>query len=211
MDYVPLDVEVRDSPGNSNQIRQSGYIPGIVYGQGIDPTPVQIKGTVLGENMRHHGPNTVYSINLNNQSMNAVVRDLQVDPVKKQYLHVDLQRISMDQIREARVPVRLAGKGRAESRGGVINQQLDYITVKGLPADIPEYIEINVSDMKIGDRLNISDLMIPNKLVVGNNPWEMVVSLNPAQPVMTDLNTKDETPPNAVPIIGNDEREINAT
>src|SRR5690554_3919579 len=111
MEYVPLDLEVRDTiGGNLNKTRHSGYIPGIIYGTGMEPTPVQIKESVFSSNIRHHGLNTVYDVNLNQQNMQAVVRDLQVDPLKKEYLHVDLQRVSMDQKLEAKVPVRIVGK-----------------------------------------------------------------------------------------------------
>lgn len=211
MEFVPLDVEARNSFGKLHKTRCSGYIPGIVYGEGMEPTPVQIKETVFSDNMRHHGMNTIYDVHLNDQNMQAVIRDLQVDHLKNTYMHVDLQRVSMDHKREAHVPIRITGRKRAESHEGVINQQLDHIEVRGLPADIPEYIEINVSDMKVGEHFSVGDLMIPDSLLVENNPGEVVITLSPARPVMEDLNTKDDTPANAIPIIGNDERETKAT
>lgn len=211
MEFIPLELEARDTLGKLNKTRNSGYIPGIVYGQGMDPTPVQIKESVFSENIRHHGINTIYHVHLKDQDIQAVIRDMQVDHLKNTYLHVDLQRVAMDQKREARVPIRLVGRTRAESRDGVINQQMDFIEVRGLPADIPEYIEINVADMKIGDHFTVGDLLIPENLIVENDPKEMVVSLSPARSVVEDLNTKDNTPANAVPIIGNDERETKAT
>jgi|LSQX01.2.fsa_nt_gb large subunit ribosomal protein L25 len=210
MDYIPLDLETRDVSGNLHQTRDSGYIPGIVYGQGMDPTPIQIKQTVFRDNVRHHGLNTVYSVNLNHQDMQAVIRDVQVDPLKKEYLHVDLQRITMDQEREAQVPIRIVGRKKAE-RDGVMNQQMEYIKVRGLPSEIPEYIEINVSDMQIGERFTVGDLMIPDNLLLENNPKEVILSLSSIHPITEDLNTQDDTPANAVPITGNDERETNAT
>lgn len=211
MEFVPLDVESRDEFGKLNKTRSSGYIPGIVYGEGMEPAAVQIKESVFCDNMRHNGLNTIYDVHLNDQNMQAVVRDLQVDRLKNKYLHVDLQRVSMDHEREASVPIRIVGRARAESRDGVINHQLDHIKVRGLPADIPKYIEINVSDMKVGEHLTVGDLMAPDNLKVENNPGEVVISVTPARPVLEDLNTKDDTPANAVPIIGDDERETKAT
>jgi len=211
MEFVPLDVEARNSIGKLHKTRNSGYIPGIVYGEGMEPAPVQIKESVFCDNMRHHGINTIYDVHLNDQNMQAVIRDLQVDRLKNSYLHVDLQRVSMDHEREAHVPIRIVGRSRAESREGVVNQQLNHIEVRGLPADIPEYIEINVSDMKVGEHLTVGDLMVPGSLMVENNPMEVVISMSPARPVIEDLNPKDNTPANAVPIIGNDERETKAT
>ncbi|MBP7176639.1 MAG: 50S ribosomal protein L25 [Thermoclostridium sp.] len=211
MEFVTLDLEARNSFGKLNRIRNSGYIPGIVYGEGMEPSPVQIKESVFCDNMRHHGINTIYDVHLNDQSMQAVIRDLQVDPLKNTYMHVDLQRVSMDHHRQAHVPIRIVGKSGQQLREGVINQQLDHIDVKGFPADIPEYIELNVSDMKLGEHITVSDLLVPENLLVENDPGEVVISFSPARSVIEDLNTKDETPANAVPIIGNDERETNAT
>lgn len=211
MELVPLDLETRNTFGKLHQTRNSGYIPGIVYGEGMEPAPIQIKESVFRDTMRHHGVNTVYDVHLKDQNMQAVIRDLQVDHMKNTYLHVDLQRVSMDHRREAHVPIRIVGRSSAESREGIINQRLDHIDVKGLPADIPEYIEINVSDMKVGDHFSVDDLLIPDNLMVVNSPGEMVVALSPARSVAEDLNTKDDTPANAVPIIGDDERETKAT
>lgn len=213
MEYVPMNLEPRDTIGSGkvNRARHEGYIPGVIYGMGMEATPVQIKGSVLSDNIRHHGQNTIYNIELNHQTMQAVIRDLQVDRLKHEYVHVDLQRISLDQKREAQVPIRITGKSMAKTRGGVFNIQMENIIVEGLPADIPEYIEINVSDMQIGDHFTVGDLDFPDNLVMKNSPKELIVSLSPARSVEEDLNTKDDTPANAVPIIGNDERETNAT
>jgi large subunit ribosomal protein L25 len=211
MEFVPLDLEARNTFGKLHKTRNSGFIPGIVYGEGMEPTPVQIKESVFCDNLRHHGINTIYDVHLNDRNMQAVIRDLQVDHLKNTYIHVDLQRISMDHKREAHVPIRIVGRVRAESREGVINQQLEHIEVRGLPADIPEYIEINISDMKVGDHFTVGDLLIPDNLTVVNSPREMVIALSPSHSVAEDLNPKDDTPANAVPIIGNDERETKAT
>lgn len=211
MEFVPLELEARNDFGKLHKIRSNGYIPGIVYGEGMEPAPVQIKESVFCDNMRHHGINTIYDVQVNDQNMQAVIRDLQVDRLKNSYMHVDLQRVSMDHQREAHVPIRIVGRTRAESREGVINQQLDHIEVRGLPADIPEYIEINVSDMKVGEHITVGDLMVPVNLLVENNPKEVVISVSSARQILEDLNPKDDTPPNAVPIIGNDERETKAT
>lgn len=213
MNNFPLEIEKRQSTGSgkTNRIRHSGYIPGILYGKGMEPTPIQIRESILSENIRHHGHNTVFSVNLGESDMQAVIRDIQFDPVNKEYLHVDLQRIFMDQTREAEVPIRIVGKSKAASRGAVYNLQIDHITVEGLPANIPEYIEINVSDMKVGDHFTVADLLLPDNLVVKNSKNEIIVSLTPPRTVAEDLNPKDETPADAVPIIGNDERETKAT
>jgi large subunit ribosomal protein L25 len=212
MEYIPLDLEIRNTVGgNLNRARHSGYIPGIVYGNGMDPTPVQIKGSVFARNLRQHGINTVYNVNLNDQNVQAVIRDLQVDPLKKEYLHVDLQQVSMNQEREAKVPIRIVGKSKPETRGGVFNQQMEHVTIRALPADIPAYIEINVSDMKTGDLFKVRDLHAPDNLKVMENPDDLIVSLSPVRNVTDDLNKNDKTPANAVPITGNDERETKAT
>lgn len=211
MEFVPLELETRNTLGKLNKTRNNGYIPGILYGKDMEPVPVQIKESIFSENLRHHGINTIYQVHLKDQDMPAVIRDIQVDRLKNTCLHVDLQRISMDQEREARVPIRLVGKSRAESRDGVLSQQMEFIEVRGLPTEIPEYLEINVADMKVGDHLMVKDLLIPENLTVVNDPRELVVSLSPARPVLEDLNAKDNTPANGVPIIGNDERETKAT
>lgn len=213
MNNISMDVQVRNTVGNgsANRLRNSGYIPGVVYGKDMEATPIQIESSVLSQYLRHYGKNTIYNITLNNENIQTVIQDIQVDPLKNEYVHVDLHRVSLNEAREAQVPIKIVGKSRQERSGSVFSQQLNHITVKGLPQDIPEYIQVNVSDMKIGDSLKIGDLLIPGNLEVINNPNEVVISLTPAKSVTDDLNPKDDTPADAVPVIGDDEREANAT
>ncbi|AGC67943.1 50S ribosomal protein L25 [Thermoclostridium stercorarium subsp. stercorarium DSM 8532] len=213
MNNINLNVQVRNTIGNgsANRLRNSGYIPGIVYGKDMEPTPIQIKNTDLFHTLKNYGQSTVYSITLNEQNIPAVIQDIQVDPIKREFLHVDLHRVSLDEEREAEVPVKIVGKSKHERNGAVFNQQLSHITVKGLPQDIPEYIQVNISDMEIGECLKIGDLVLPDNLEIINDSNEIIGSLTPSKPITEDLNLKDDTPANAVPIIGNDERETNAT
>ena len=213
MDYISMDVQLRDTVGNGsvNRLRNNGYIPGIVYGKDMEPTPIQIKNSVLYHTLKNYGQNTVYNITLNNQSIPTVIQDIQLDPLKREYLHVDLHRVSLDEEREAEVPIRVTGKSMVERSGAVLSHQLDHITVKGLPQDIPEYIQVNVSDMKPGECLKVSDLIVPDNLTVLNSPNEVILSLTVPKSITEDLNLTDDTPADAVPIVGNDERETNAT
>ena len=213
MNNISMDVQLRNTVGNgsANRLRNSGYVPGVVYGKDMEATPIQIESSVLFHNLRNYGQNTVYNINLNNEYIPAVIQDIQVDPLNRQYLHVDLHRVSLNEEREAQVPVKIKGKSKHERSGAVFSHQLDHITVKGLPQDIPEYIQVNVSDMKVGDCLKVGDLIIPDNLEVINSPDEVIVSLTPSKPITDDLNVKDDTPADAVPIIGNDERETRDT
>ena len=213
MNNASMDVQVRNTVGNgsANRLRNDGYIPGIVYGKGMEPTPVQVRNSVLYHSLKNYGQNTVYNITINNENIPAVIQDIQLDPFRREYLHVDFHRISLDEELEAEVPVKIAGKFMVERSVAVINHQLDSITVKGLPQDIPEYIQVNVSDLKPGECIKVCDLFVPENLTVLNNPNEVIVSLTVPKPVLEDLNLQDNTPADAVPIIGNDERETNAT
>lgn len=213
MNNINMDVQIRNTIGNgsANRLRNNGYIPGIVYGKDMEPTPIQIKNSVLFHTLKNYGQNTVYNVTLNDESIPAVIQDVQVDPVKREYLHVDLHRVSLNEIREADVPVKIVGKTKHERSGAVFNQQLSHVTVRGLPQDIPEYIQVNISDLETGDCLRIGDLVLPDTLEIINDSNEIIGSLTPAEPIANDLNLKDNTPADAVPIIGNDERETKAT
>jgi len=208
-----MDVQLRNTVGNgsASRLRNNGYIPGVVYGKDMEATPIQIESSVLFHNIRNYGQNTVYNITLNNQNIPAVIQDIQVDPLKREFLHVDLHRVSLNEEREAQVPVKIVGKSKHERLGAVFTQQIDEITVKGLPQDIPEYIQVNISDMKVGECLKAGDIVMPDNLQLVNSPDEVIGSLTPSQPITDDLNLKDDTPANAVPITGNDERETKAT
>lgn len=145
----------------SRKLRKKGLVPAICYGPRTDPVPLTVDPKELMKTIQI-GENVLIDLMIQDGKKAAqkvvVVRDLQIDPIKDQYIHADLFEVVMDEEISVEVPIVLVGKPEGVKMGGVLEQITREITVECLPADIPQSIDVNVSHLNIGDTIHIGDI-----------------------------------------------------
>jgi large subunit ribosomal protein L25 len=150
----------RSGKGVARKIRAQGMIPGVLYGGG-ETIPLTLKPQELLKILTS-GENTIFQLEIDGElggDRQAIVRDLQRDPLKDTLLHADLYRISMDVEITVSVPIVLQGMSREVSDvGGMINQLLHEIEIQCLPSLIPHELTIDVAHLGIGEVLHVRDL-----------------------------------------------------
>jgi large subunit ribosomal protein L25 len=130
----------------SRKLRREGLVPAICYGPKTDPVPLTLDPKELANTIQM-GENVL--IDLMIQDGKKAGRDLQIDPIKDQYIHADLFEVVMDEEITVEVPVVLVGRPEGVKMGGVLEQITREITVECLPTDIPQNIEVDVSSLKL--------------------------------------------------------------
>ena len=155
--------------GNKNaarRVRRDGKIPAVVYGAGKDAVSVAVDPRhVLRILHSETGHNTIFDLTLDHDKTKAMIVDWQFEPVKGKLLHVDLKRIAMDQKLAVKVPIELKGEAAGvKQQGGILEQMLREVEVECLPADIPSFIEVDVSELTFGKVLRVADLPHSGKL-----------------------------------------------
>jgi large subunit ribosomal protein L25 len=170
----------RSGKGVARKIRAQGMIPAVLYGSGenisltLQPQEL-LKILTLGEN-------TIFRLEIDGElggDRQAIVRDLQRDPLKETLLHADLYRISMDVEITVSVPIVLQGMSRELSDiGGMINQLLHEIEIQCLPNLIPHELTIDVAHLGIGEVLHVRDLPVPQGIQVLAASDEVVASVS---------------------------------
>ena len=171
---IVVEVEKRLTTGKNaaNRLRANDQIPAVLYGGGKDmetwslQVPRKTLATLLNKGL--HG-NAIFKLNLKgtDQSRHVMIRDLAVDPVSRKMLHVDFVRVLLD--RKLRVKSEIAIEGvpnGVKNSGGILNIVTHEILIECLPADIPEFVKIDVSAMEIHDSFRIQDLKLGDKLKV---------------------------------------------
>ena len=159
-----IEVKPREDLGKNaaRRLRHQGLIPGIVYGAKMDPVPVVVDPKKLLEIIHSEsGVNTIFQLGLSDKEArrHVMIKDYQVDPVKGSLLHADFIRIQMDEVIEVEVPVQVTGEAAGvKLDGGILEHVTRQVRVSCLPIDIPEHITIDVTQLKIGDALRVSDL-----------------------------------------------------
>jgi len=158
-----LEAVRRDTFGRNNagRLRRQGRIPAVVYGgvggkaESVSVDPKDLLRILHSE----AGENTIITFKLDGSDTRVVVKDYLLDPVKHELLHADFYRIAMDQVLTVTVQVQLVGDAKAaKAQGGTVDFVQREVVLEALPADIPEHISIDVSNMGLHDSVRVRDL-----------------------------------------------------
>ena len=177
---ISLQPRTRTGKNSCRQLRAEGLLPGIVYGKGIDPTPVTVAPKALATALSgEHGQNTILSITgcgTLDGSM-VIVTDLVRDPIKRTPKHVDFHKLDMaDKIR-IHVPVKLVGTAIGVKEGGMLDFPTHSLDVECLPGQIPEHIAVDITALAIGHSIHVADLKLPEGVKVLLDSRASIVSI----------------------------------
>jgi len=197
MEEIVLDAELREELGRGKvkAIRDSGFIPGIVYGEEKQSLAVKFSHRELLRLAHEHRlENSIIKLKIKSDKKPArscLVKEIQYHPVHGNIVHLDFNEISLTEVIKINVPV--VAKGEAvgvKQDGGSLEHVLWEIEVECLPTEIPKEVEVDVSALKIGEAVHIRDIKFPSQIKVLNDPDAVVLSV--AAPI------KEEAPAAAV-------------
>jgi large subunit ribosomal protein L25 len=145
--------------------RRDGRLPGIVYGAGKAPQPVTFDHDQVLVQLQHEAfYSHILTVKLDGNEEKVVLRDLHRHPYKPKLLHIDLQRVSETEKLHVHVPLHFMGEDMAPGvkvGGGIVSHQVIEVEVSCLPKHLPEYIEVDLSQLDVGDSVHLSDLKLP--------------------------------------------------
>lgn len=183
MERISIEALPREksSKGSNRQLRKKGMVPAILYGRGAVPKKIILDSSTLKKALSG-GTNVLLDLQIkgeNGSSQETVmVKELQRHPLQRDFiLHADLMRISLQEKLEVKVPLNFAGEARGVKEGGVFQAQIREVSVRCLPADIPEYIDVPIDDLGIGEVITIADLKLPEGLEILEDENETVASV----------------------------------
>ena len=154
-----------EGKGASRRLRHAGFVPAVVYGAGQAPQSIQIEHNTILLSAKHEWFfSSVLDLNVDGKVEKVLVRDWQKHPYKLQMLHMDFQRVDQNQAIHLNVPVHFLNQEKsaaAKTSGVVISHNLTEVEVSCLPKDLPEFIELDLTDLKPGDIIHLSQLKLP--------------------------------------------------
>lgn len=165
MESMQLNAQSRkaSSKGHLKQLRAHGFVPGIVYGKKEAPVMAAVDSKDLVSILQSPaGTNTLVNLTLDGRTATVMIKELKRDIIRRdRFLHIDFIRISPEDKIEVGVPVVLSGEAAGVRNGGVLQQHLWEVLLKCLPANIPDNLELDISELGVGESLTVHDLEVP--------------------------------------------------
>jgi len=183
-EQIMLAAEKRTVLGKQvKQLRQEGWTPGVMYGHGFDPMPLQFEARSLQHLLSEAGGSQLIGIKIKGRKEPemALVRDIQRDPIRQTVLHVDFYRVMMTERLTAEVPLEIIGESPIVEQGeGILLQGISTVEVECLPSDLVDAIEVDLSDLtELDQAVYVRDLAIPSGMDVLTDMDEMIVRVVP--------------------------------
>jgi large subunit ribosomal protein L25 len=182
---IGADFRETQGKGASRRLRHKGKVPAILYGGNKEPRNLILDHQnllTMYENEKFYS--SIINLKVGDQKQAAIVKDLQMHPAKNWIVHVDLQRVLEDEPIRLHIPLHFKGEAIApgvKTQGGVVSHRVADVEVKCLPKDLPEFIEVDLSQMSLNESKHLSDLPLPPGVTIpaiakGN---AVVVSIHP--------------------------------
>jgi large subunit ribosomal protein L25 len=161
MAQITLQAKEREQLGKgaNRRLRAQGKLPAVLYGHGVESLAVSVEIRDVDHILRSEtGHNTIFKLDLGKSSNDVLIKDYQLDPIQGTLLHADFQTVSMDEKMTFAVPVQFQGTSVGVVAGGVVDLVLREIKLECFPADVPDHITIDVTDLDIGDSVRVEAL-----------------------------------------------------
>ena len=159
--FEKLNVDIIKEQGTSaaRRTRLQNKVPAVVYHSGIEATPLSVDKTSLNKALRTG--QMIFEVNVEDKNQFVLVKEIQYHPVTDEIIHVDFQTVKEDEKISLEVAVRSSGEAQGVKLGGLLVQMLNSVTIKCKPAEIPEFLEIDVTDMEMNTNLFVKDITLP--------------------------------------------------
>lgn len=180
MQHVSLAAESRTSTGKgaARSLRRQGKVPAVIYGHSLATQALTVEHRALGRLLEVIGGEAaLLDVSIDGAApIKALVREVQRNPVRRtDVIHLDLYAVVADEPIEVEVPVHIVGTAEGvRNQGGVLDHALHRITLKVLPGDIPDHIEVDVTELTLGHAIHVSDITVPKGEIMNDGSVSIV-------------------------------------
>ena len=175
-----LQAEKRDETGKgvARRLRAGGRVPGVLYGQGVEPVALSVDAREMFHILHGAaGANALVDLVVDGSEHLVLAREFQRDYIHNSLIHIDFLAVSRTQAITVNVPVVETGEAAGVKEGGVVEHHLREVAVECFPQDVPDQIEIDITELELGDMVHVSDLMAPKGVTILTNSEDAVLSI----------------------------------
>ncbi|MCX8030955.1 MAG: 50S ribosomal protein L25 [Thermodesulfovibrionales bacterium] len=198
MEIVNLTAQKRQKVGKgiARQLRRKGYVPAVIY-RGGDSLPIQLDSKEFSFFInKTGGEQLLVNLNFPDETKQALIKDYQTDPIKGTIIHADFQEVTSTETVRVMVHIIVHGEPVGVKRdNGILQYGLREIEIEGLPQDIPGHIDVDVSNLLIGQSVHVSDLKLGEKIRILSEPDELIATVTAIkEEVITEVSSETVEP-----------------
>jgi len=195
---IELNAQLRTVMGSKvKQIRESGFIPAVLYGKGQEPIALQVPNKDFKKTFKVAGESTLVYVTVDGQTYPTIIHDIARHPASDDIIHADFYKVNLSQKIKTMVPVAFIGESQAVKDGGILIRNLNEVEVEALPQDLPHEINFDISALAaFGDQILLKDAKIDSKVEILGNVEEIVAAVQAPiseEALAASLETTGET------------------
>lgn len=198
MATASLSATLRSDTGKgvARSLRRAGNIPGVIYGHAREPQPLAVSARELERLLSHiSADTTVIELSLGGTDTRALIREIQRHPFKREILHVDFQEIVAGEKMTVRVPLQLVGTpAGVRLGGGIVDHIIRELSISVDPANIPNHIDIDITNLELGESIHVSQVKVPDGVTVLDEPEAAVLIIATPRAAVEAAATEGEAP-----------------
>ena len=178
MEKVVIEAQKRNriDKASRSALRKEGKVPAIFYSKHHEPLPLQFSERAIHP-LVYTSKTSLITLNVEgHEELDCIIKDVQFDPVTEKIVHIDLLGLKKGEKIQIEVPVQLIGSAIGIKEGGILQHTLHKVEIECLPVDIPEHLEIDVTELKLGQAIHVSDLKYDNFILL-NNPNQIIAAV----------------------------------
>jgi large subunit ribosomal protein L25 len=179
MEAYVLETKKREKTGKeiAKKLRRKGLIPAVLYGH-KGTKALSVRDLDFKKMFEKIGEHSIISLDIEgDEKAEVIVKDFQLDPVKRNIIHVDFFEIERGKVLRTEVPIKIVGVSKGVKKGGILELFLRDLEIECLPKDIPESITINIEELDLGDSLHVRDIEVGPQVTLISNPEQVVVTI----------------------------------
>ncbi len=174
---IELEAQLRTVTGSKvSQIRNSGFVPAVLYGKGQEPISLQVPQKDFHKTFKAAGESTLVYVTVDGKTHPTIIHDISRHPGSDAIIHADFYKVNLSEKIKTNIPVVFIGESEAVKEGAILVRNVNEIEVEALPADLPHEISVDISKLvKFGDQILLKDIDLGSKVEVIGNPDEIIV------------------------------------
>ncbi len=178
--------------GALNQLRKGGFVPGIFYLKGKGEIAFYVEEVAVNKFVFTSETNVIQFTIEGEEPLSCIIKDIQFDPVTDKVVHFDLQGLTLGQTLQLEIPISFIGSAVGVKEGGILQEQLHKLDVECLPRHIPQNLEIDVTELALGDSIHVSDLDFENIKILNSEDTSVVSVVQPRAEEEVEAEDDDE-------------------